>query len=309
MSGFFVMFDEKEGTTNLVMLLDQFQGISVVRQVDKKGWEPFDWYKHRSLTPATLMQCLDLLFSPGEANKEKLNRLYLKSAKRALDDYDKAGSVGFKMRVNLPPEPGRAGRIFDRLSPAWIRKLNLAQRWFEYRLISILKKHRIVVLVAVRQDLLRWALSKYHGDGTGKEGHLQFKIAFGDMNRADIPAIEVDPARLRELINERIHMVNNKLRLMRKMNRRGVMAQTVIYEEYLENPKAFFRQLLDAIGHPVNEDEIARVIENGSPIQKVHSNDISEFVSNHEEIEAEFGESFIDMNELLITNEYQESRV
>ena len=74
------------------------------------------------------------------------------------------------------------------------------KRWL-YRqvLFRLFARFRVVVVLLVRQDLLRWALSVYHGDGTGKPGALQFKLASGAIKREDIKPIEVDCERLAEL--------------------------------------------------------------------------------------------------------------
>lgn len=54
---------------------------------------------------------------------------------------------------------------------------------FKKVLLEIFKKYKVVVLFALRQYLLRWGLSKYHGDCTGKPGHLQFKLANVRINK------------------------------------------------------------------------------------------------------------------------------
>ena len=77
--------------------------------------------------------------------------------------------------------------------PPWIWQI--VRLWF-----SLLRKHKVVVLFTVRQDFMRWALSRYHGDGIGKEAHLQFDIATGDIDADKIPGIWVDPDRFRQSI-------------------------------------------------------------------------------------------------------------
>ena len=243
------------------------------------------------------MRCLDLVFTPGKGAAKKLNEIYTRTAERPLDDYDKSGDIGFKMRFALPAEQAWMSRLISRWGPSWLKELKIDQRLYERRMLSLLRKHRIVVLFAVRQDLFRWALSKYHGDGTGKDGHLQFDIAYGRLEPSDVPAIEVDPVRFEKLIDNRRKIVDEKLRLIIKMNKLGIRTGSVIYEEFLTDPHAFFHKLFRAIEHPVTDAEIDAVLEKGTPFRKVHSDDISEFVLNHEEIEARFGECIVDFEE------------
>jgi hypothetical protein len=297
MSNFFVLFDEKEGTSNLMMLLDQFSGVSIIHQTDSRGWEPFDWHLHRSLSVNALMRCLDLAFAPDESGVNELNKIYAQTADRPLEQIDVSGNVGFKMRFALPVDQGRISRLISRWGPDWLKALRLDQRWYEHRLFTLLRKHEIVVLFAVRQDLFRWALSKYHGDGTGQDGHLQFDIAYGRLKRSDVPSIEVDPLRFKELIDERQIIVDEKLRLLRKMRSQGIRTASLIYEEYLDDPQAYFHKLFGAIRHPVSDREINTVLEKGTPFRKVHSEDISEFVTNHQEIEDQFGDRVINFEE------------
>jgi hypothetical protein len=297
LSNFFVLFDGKEGTSHLMILLDQFTGVSIVHQTDGRGWEPFDWHLHQSLSINALMRYLNLVFAPGDGNAAKLNKIYTHTADRRLDHYDKSGAVGFKMRFALPAERGPVTRLIARWGPDWLNQLRIDQRWYERRLLSLLVKHEVVVLFAVRQDLFRWALSKYHGDGTGRDGHLQFEIASGNLRRSQVPAIEVDPARFQETIDDRRCIIDEKKRLMIKMQRLGIKTAAIVYEEFLSDPHAYFHKLFRAIGHKVSDLEISEVLKKGTPFKKVHSEDISEFVVNHREIEAQFGECVINFEE------------
>jgi len=291
-SNFFVLFDGKEGTSHLMMLLDRFSGISIVHQTDYQGWEPFDWHLHESLSVRALIRCLDLVFD-GSGNKDELNAIYKKTAQRPLDVFDSSGNVGFKMRFAWPPGRGWFTGLSARRGLAWLNQLNIEQRWYESRLMALLRKRQPVVLFTVRQDLFRWALSMYHGDGTGKDGHLQFDIASGKLKRSDLPAIEVDPVRFQEVLDGRRRVIDEKMRLMRKMQHLGIRTEVLVYEEFLRDPHAYFHKLLKAIDHPARDAEISEVLEKGSLFRKVHSEDISEWVSNHREIEAKFGNCVI----------------
>ena len=106
MSNFLILFDEKEGTSHLMVLLSHFTGVSVVHQTDNQGWEPFDSYVHGSLSTKVLMQCMDLDYSSGDDDLAQLNRIYTRTSDRPIDHFDKSADIGFKMRFYPPQEPG-----------------------------------------------------------------------------------------------------------------------------------------------------------------------------------------------------------
>ena len=301
MSNFLIFFDEKEGTSHLMVLLDHFAGVSIVHQTEKQGWEPFDSHLHQGLTTRALMQCLDLLYGPGKNGLSKLNRIYMLTASRPLEAYNYNDDVGFKMRFCPPSEPGRLSRIVASLpwfGPDWAKKLDLERRYYQQRLFSMLRRHNVVVLFAVRQDLFRWALSKYHGDGSGQDGHLQFALADGKIDASELPSIEVDPDKFRKIINHCRYNVKLKRHLMRLMEQAGIKIAAIIYEDYLSDPYSYFHKLMGAINHPVTDAEIETALKQGSWLKKVHSHEISDFVSNHKEIEAEFGDCAIEFEQL-----------
>jgi hypothetical protein len=301
MSNFLVLFNEKEGTSHLMVLLSHFSGVSVVHQTENQGWEPFDRHAHRSMPVKNLMKCLDLVFAPGDDQQAELNRVYTRTSSRPLDRYDQNGDIGFKMRFEAPQNPGWLTRFIKHLpwlGPGLAKRLDLERRWYQYRLLSLLRRHKVVVLFAVRQDLYRWALSKYHGDGTGKDGHLQFEIAVGSLDRSEVPAIHVDPVRFEAVIDDGRSILKMKAQLKRKMQRAGIQTAAILYEEFLSDPHAYFHKLFAAIGRPVNESEITAALEKGSGLKKVHSEDISEFVLNHREIEAAFADCVIDFEKI-----------
>ena len=129
----------------MVRLLNNVRNITVVHQVNDSGWEPFDRHNCGDMPLDTLLECLGLVY--GCRDMRTLNHLYLATATAPLDRIPTSDSVGLKMRF-LPPD----------------RKI--AQAQFEHRMIDQLAALGVVVFIAVRQDVFRWALSKYHGDGT-----------------------------------------------------------------------------------------------------------------------------------------------
>jgi len=82
MRNFIIFFEEKEGTSPLVRLLDNFDQISVVHQVGKDwSWEPFDRHSCGRLSMHDLTQCFDLIFGENLLDMERLNAIYTKTAK------------------------------------------------------------------------------------------------------------------------------------------------------------------------------------------------------------------------------------
>jgi hypothetical protein len=264
-----MFFDEKEGTTPIVRLLDNFEQVDVIRA--KGEWEPFDRHACGPMPLSSLRECLDLVFSGAPV--AEINRIYQRTATRAVSRFRSDRSVGFKMRFKAPQESAR-------------------QDHFSTVMIDVLKRHHVLVLLAVRQDLLRWALSKYHGDGTGRPGHIQFRVANGDLARHEIPRIKVDPDALGRTI-ERCHAIHaEKRRLAAELQDAGIDVVPVRYEDFLTDPVAFFRRLVPHLGHEVSEEEVRDALARGAYVERVHGDDLSEFFVNAEELESRFGDRF-----------------
>jgi hypothetical protein len=290
MKNFIVFFTEKEGTSAVVRLLDNLAGVSVIHQVDDKGWEPFDAHQCGPMSLDDLERCLDLVYGPGDVDMDALNGIYTRTAVRPLAPFSRSQSVGFKMRF-VPPQlksslAGGLRGLENLLS-------GRMQRQFEKRMIALLARHDVTVFVAVRQDVFRWALSKYHGDGTGKTGHLQFKLAKGELRREEIPRIEVSIDRLGAIVSECERTHEEKRALLAQLRRAGVRAHPMLYEEFLEDKHRFFQELLTRLDVTVDAEEITKALAAGTSLEKVHSEDIAEFVVNHQEVAARFADRFV----------------
>ena len=144
----------------------------------------------------------------------------------------------------------------------------------------------------VRQDIFRWALSKYHGDGTGQPGHLQFKLANNRIDPTQIPKIRVDREAFRQVLARCERLLGQKRQLLELLDRNGVSAWPLFYESFCNDKKAFFTDVLARLESPSTEQDIDAVLEEGTRFKKVHSNDIREFVVNADEILEEFGEPY-----------------
>jgi len=288
MSRFVILFQEKEGTTALMEFLEKFDDVSIIADTNK-NYEPFDQHSRGEMSLPQLESCLDKIFNPLPASLEDLNQIYLPSGSAPLSFSASTNIIGLKMRFNPP-------RDFQKKIHRWTSLkllLSLAKRMdknaFRESMLRLYRKHNVAVFISIRKDLLRWALSKYHGDGTGKPGHLQFKLASGQLSQNDIGKIYVDPERLARIIEkcEELHL--KKHFQFYSLNQAGIRAFPLFYEDFLYHKPQFFRSFFQSLGRSVDEARIASVINENTRLQKVHSDDISSFVTNHEEIIERFG--------------------
>lgn len=294
MRDFIILFDEKEGTSPLVRLLDNFDQISILHQVDSGGWEPFDRHNCGSMPLKNLEQCLGIVFDNKPVDMEYLNRIYTKTSSNPLEAISQNGVVGFKMRFRNPREIPR----YTGFLPPWNRfwpkrfKANYASS-FKSMMLDLLKRNNTTVFFAVRQDVLRWGLSKYHGDGTGMPGHLQFKLASGKINKENIGKIHVDCERLEEIIFECETLHAQKRQLMDELKIAGIRAHPLCYEDFLTDKHGYFKQVFEYLELDIPVDEIDAALSRGAYFGKVHADDISEFIVNSQEVIDQFGDRFV----------------
>src|SRR5690606_32592926 len=140
----------------------------------------------------------------------ELQKIYSATARWPLRPFDKSKSVGSKMRFRPQRASEPMRRLFRRPCP------HLA--------VNRLRGPDAVAFVTIREDVLRWALSKYHGDGTGRPGHLQFRLARRKIRRSRIPKIHVDLNEFRQLLQTCEETVARKWELIERLNARGVTA-------------------------------------------------------------------------------------
>jgi hypothetical protein len=262
------------------------------------------------MTLNNLERCLDIVFSQGPKNNERLNRIYTKTAKRPLVAIGEKGVIGFKMRFTPPRPYPFAGDRFpsgnnipeQNFKERYIRVLRNAIiypfrkmmfRSFRKMMFDTLRKNNVIVLIAVRQDVLRLALSKYHGDGTGKPGHLQFKLARGVISKDDIGKITVDCARLEKIIAKCESQHTEQRLLLEDFKRAGIEAHHILYEDFLTDKRSYLERLFEILELNICSDEITHVLSQDEYLKKVHSDDISEFVENHEEVLSNFSDRFV----------------
>jgi len=290
MRDFIIIFEGKEGTSPLVQLLNNFEQISIVQLVNNAGWEPFDRHNCGPMSLGDLERCLDIVYDKGSIDIKQLNRIYLKTGREPVEEFSRNGAVGFKMRFT-PPGIDAPCMSACHACNRWYKKFT---RWrFRRLMFDLLRRHDVLVFMAVRQDVFRWGLSEYHGDGTGKQGHIQFKLASGRISRDDIDRIHVDCAQLEKLVSrcERAHA--RKRKLMEDFRLAGIRTYPLIYEQFLTDRHGYFKQLFGFLEMEISRDEIDAAMRKGAYFEKVHPDDISGFVENHEEVSEKFSHRFV----------------
>lgn len=290
---FIIFFTEKEGTSPLVRLLDNFHEIAVVHQEENAGWEPFDEHNCGPMSLEKLGRCLDIVFGDAPVDMDRLNEIYTQTSKRPLEKLHGSKAVGFKMRFRPPKRYPNGFNKLKRIGILAKLLMHFHQRSFHQIMIRALKKYKVTVLLAIRQDVLRWALSKYHGDGTGKHGHIQFRLASGTISKAEIEKFHVDCLQLEEKIIEceKIHMNNRQF--LKELKQQGIPVYPVLYEEFLNDKQKYFNKLLTYIGMEDSKVEISNALERGAYFKKVHSNNLHDMIENPEEVLERFGNRYV----------------
>jgi len=295
MRNFIVFFTEKEGSSPLMHLLDNFPEIDVVHQINNQGWEPLEEHEVGPLSIGKLSRLLDYIYDYRSSSTQRLNKLYTKTSTLPIRQLDRRRSVGFKMRLT----PHNYIYPITRSKFQWWNKLwkgILQDKYphkFRQKVLAAIRKHNLVVFFTVRQDVLRWALSKYHGDGTGKPGHLQFRLATGEISESDINKIHVDCDRLEQVIVDCESKHKQYRRLYEQLVATGVDVHPLKYEEFLDNKQGYFRHLGECLGINWNRPQIDAALARGAYLRKVHSTNIAEFVSNDDEVLEKFGDRFV----------------
>lgn len=253
------------------------------------------------MTLKNFQSCLDMIYGPDPLDLDQLNQIYTQTAPSPLGLFDKGKSVGFKMRFreyNFSAIPS-LNSFVSRLPYGGTINTKLNSLLFRKMIFDLFKKHQVVVFLAIRQDNLRWGLSKYRGDGFGGKGHIQFKLAKGAISKDDLPMIHVDPAQFQKFVKRCEYEHQRKLKLMNDLKKAGVDVYPLCYEDFVADKQQYFQRFFKYLDIEITEDEINQAIEKGAFFKKVNSDDISEFVENHEEIEAQFGKCFVSWQEYL----------
>jgi hypothetical protein len=136
-------------------------------------------------------------------------------------------------------------------------------------------------------------LSKYHGAGTGKRGHLQFKLASGQIRREDMGKTHIDCNKLERIVLACEHSHAKKRRLMNDLRSVGIQSYPLCYEDFQGDKLGYFQRVCEILGITISTEAIAAVVDRGAGFEKVHPDEISDFVINHEEVMNRLGHRFV----------------
>jgi len=259
MKNFIIIFSEKSGSSPIIKTLDNFESINTV------GFEPFEQYQFvkegygKNISLKDFRKCLDIIFSPEE-NKDhcdRLNGVLSKYREKENIYFSKKKCFGFKMR--------------------------LKRKDYMKEVYDSIKRRSNVIFFLIRKDIFRWALSKYHGDGTGKEGHMQFDLADNKIDIKNIPKLKVEYKKLMDLIRKCERDNGKKIAELKRLRKKGIRAYPIYYEDFCNKKFEFFKSILQKLEIYISDEEINEALKRDLHFKKVHSNDIRDFVINPQE--------------------------
>ncbi len=275
-----------------VSLLNNLDAFSIVHSLtdaqSTPQWEPFEFAKCGAMSNKNLELIFEEIFSGHTVDLHKVNAAYQQTSCQKIASIDASKSIGFKMRLH---PPSRVLATTMQTSPRWAqyfqRQYNdYLLRDMKRRLFRIFRAYGVVVFMAVRQDILRWALSTYHGDGTHSFGHLQ------GSHDANHEKIYVDVDRLGTFIHRCRYIHKRKKKIVSELHAAGARVEILRYEDFQSDPKAHFRALCDTLDVDVTDADIQLALDTGTRFQKVHADDISTYVENHQDILARFHDCY-----------------
>lgn len=290
-NNFVILFQEKQGTTAMVYYLNRFPGINILHHTNGFGFEPFEKHSAGPIKSKDIAKCLSLLNSK-ENNFNQINKIYTKTTTNEIKTFNKNEIFGFKMRLYPPND--KINPLLAKIPFIRGKARNLNKKRYKKQIFRELKKHDIVVFIAIRQDMLKWALSKYHGDGTEKNGHLQFKLMTKKIEKDKLKKIFVDRSKLNDLLNNCKKSNYNNLKIYKKLKKKGIKVYPLFYEHFLHNKFDFFSELFDKIDYKIKLPTIKSILNQDIKLKKVHSNNIEDFVINHQEIINNFKDEYFD---------------
>jgi hypothetical protein len=291
MRDFILFFEEKEGTSAMMRWADCLENVQVVHHQNGRGWEPLEPYHLGfDVKQDELEELLNLIYQRPRDTQSLVAAYRDKVPERKLVPLPSDVSVGLKMRWKPPRTVHVGAEVLD----LPLNRLFKRQRYRAYReyMVNMLHENGVVPMLAVRQNIFKWALSKYHGSGNGKVGHLQFQLASGALAKEDIPKIHVDLKRFGRLIDQCRRKHDRKREFVSWMESRGMEVKPMLYESFLDTPVTFFGDFLEDLGHAAEPKKIKRVLEQEIELKRVHDGHLSEYVENHQELQDAFGSSF-----------------
>lgn len=251
MTDFALLFNEREGSTAMIGALDKITGISCLR-TSKYSYEPFDnWNVTHDVS--VMQQIIRKI--EYRATAVDLSEQYRLIALQDQDIYYKPESLvaGFKARFSHHP---------------WEK---------------ILKGSKFHVLMAFRDDIIAQGISRYHGNGSFREGHMQFTFKQGTL----IEPFAVDLGKFSEIVNYIINANNRKKELILRLQENKIPVSVIIYEEFARDPVFLIERILKKVGFKSDRNIIKNCLEK-QPLRKVHSSKLGDFIINFEDINKQF---------------------
>lgn len=262
---FLLVYTQKEGSTAILQTLDNLPNITVVKS--RRSYEPFDLHENKELSPIEILSNFNYVFRVG--TNEELTAINENRKENPEYQFDINAPVrGCKMRIRVRKD------------------FNSNQEFDDYinELFSILTSNNFLVFILHRENIFNWALSTYHGDGSGHQGHLQFKLARGVLSQDSIPKIRIDSQKFLFVYKSLLALVENKRRLYRKLENLNMGVVILIYEDFLANKRLFFKKIYAALNVEVSESQLSEGLKLPIILKKVHSKPMSDYFVNYDEI-------------------------
>lgn len=234
-----VFFEEKSGSTALMLALHRVTGVTVVG-MKQKIVEPFDMHRSgRRLGTRKVCQLITSAFS-AEQDGIRIAKMRPRSQKRLL----------------------------------------LPDVVHERQLIRALKHSQIQPIILLRTDLFELALSKFHGNGSGQNGHMQF-IAVRDKDFAPERMV-VGGKRWIWSRRRTIVQFRRLTRLFRRCASAGLNPVLLTYEHLLSQPESFWQELATALQIPALAQDMQEALQQ-QRMRKVRGKS-SELYENYKEL-------------------------
>ena len=250
MKNFIIFFMANTGSSAIISHLKQLKN-----KIDIIGFEPFDnCHMKTPLIGEDLTKIFNLVYSKNH-KIDDINNIYKKYSNKELDNIDTTKSVGFKMRY---------------------RNLELIEQ--------PLKNNNVVILVLIRKNVFKWALSTYDSKST------QFKLIRGEISKD--PEITVDINKFKDILNKCEKSLDERYKLINTLKSKGLNVYPIYYEDYCNDKENFFKKFFNYIDINLSTQELSEFANKPNFFKKVHSDDIKQYVTNYDELKKEFGQKY-----------------
>jgi hypothetical protein len=237
---------------NFILFFNSNEGSTAIMSQLKKSelfnilWlEPFD--NHHLKKELKDQDLEDILSYTYTNDNSSLSDLYKEYSNTKLDYLYSNRSTGFKMRP----------RNLDHVIP-------------------ILKEQKIHVFVLIRENILKSAISRC------QTNLLQFELAQGKIK--ENPPITIDISVLQEKINLCKKINQEKYKLLENLKKLNISASPLYYEKFCSNKLEFFKDIFQKLEIKISAQDLCDFCNQELYYKKVHSDDISKFIVNYQEV-------------------------